>query len=545
MAQHGSGSDVEMVVDKSSSNVTSGNKNKNNNNRESITSSLSSILTKFHAGYFRISLSLGGQALLWKTLHDADSDRNRSTLRHVVCTLPSPAFLALWYLSLSVLLLLSLLYLLRCMFFFKMVKAEFTHPVGVNYLFAPWISWLLLLQSAPSVAPKTATYLVLWWVFAAPVVALDVKIYGQWFTKGKRFLSAVANPTSQMSVIGNLVGARAAARMGWKESAVGLFSLGMVHYFVLFVTLYQRLSGENRLPVLLRPVFFLFFAAPSVASLAWESIVGSFDTASKMLFFLSLFLFASLICRPALFKRSMRRFNVAWWAYSFPITILALVSADYAQEVKGTLSDILMLLLLALSVLVSLALTFFTFLNSKMLLPDNDPIASLLISLPSVRLSTPSRTSLWSLLASPSNPRSAPCNVILKSFISAMQNLRSRATFTILSTLEITDHLDVNTMTVFHLVSNKMKRLNLENKGKCKSTRPRVTDVDGMNTTTTNRRCSSDQGGLTLFAHGADEDEVILGVGVAAECDDTTVEEGGVKTTTKVVEESAVLDKGS
>ncbi|XP_061350695.1 S-type anion channel SLAH1-like [Gastrolobium bilobum] len=260
-----------------------------------------------------------------------------------------------------------------------MVKAEFLHHVGVNYLFAPWISWLLLLQSAPFVAPKTATYLVLWWVFAVPVVVLDVKIYGQWFTKGKRFLSTVANPTSQLSVIGNLVGAQAAAHMGWKESAVCLFSLGMVHYLVLFVTLYQRLSGGDRLPVLLRPVFFLFFAAPGFASLAWESIVGTFDTASKMLFFLSLFLFMSLVCRPTLFKRSMRRFNVAWWAYSFPVTVLALASTDYAQEVKGTISHILMLLLLVLSCLISLALTVFTLLNSKMLLPDNDPIASLLI----------------------------------------------------------------------------------------------------------------------------------------------------------------------
>ncbi|CAK9186485.1 unnamed protein product, partial [Ilex paraguariensis] len=56
-----------------------------------------------------------------------------------------------------------------------------------------------------------------------------------------------------------------------------------------------RLSGGDRLPEMLRPVFFLFFAAPSIASLAWNSIAGTFDTASKMLFFLSLFLFASLV----------------------------------------------------------------------------------------------------------------------------------------------------------------------------------------------------------------------------------------------------------
>ncbi|CAK7326074.1 unnamed protein product [Dovyalis caffra] len=271
-----------------------------------------------------------------------------------------------------------------------MVEAEFWHRVGVNYLFVPWISWLLLLQSAPFLAPKTVSYLVLWWVFAVPIVALDVKIYGQWFTKGKRFLPTFANPTSQLSVIGNLVGAQAAANMGWKESAVFLFSLGMVHYLVLFVTLYQRLHGGDRLPAMLRPVFFLFFAAPSMASLAWESINGAFDTASKMLFFLSLFLFTSLdktvqlvkICRPNLFKRSMRRFNVAWWAYSFPLTVLALASRDYAEEVKGGIANALMLLLSGLSVLVSLGLAVFTVFKTKMLLPDNDPISSLLNQLP-------------------------------------------------------------------------------------------------------------------------------------------------------------------
>jgi tellurite resistance protein TehA-like permease len=270
------------------------NNTTNHNNSHKSTSLIVTILKKFHAGYFRISLSFGGQALLWKTLI-IEPTKDTSTSRHVLHTLPSSVFIVLWSLSLFILTLLSILYLLRCLYFFKMVKSEFLHHVGVNYLFAPSISWLLLLQSSPFIAPKTITYLILWWLFAVPMVVLDVKIYGQWFTKGKRFLTTAANPTSQLTVIGNLVGTQAAAQMGWKESAVCMFSLGMVHYLVLFVTLYQRLSGGDRLPVLLRPVFFLFFAAPGVASLAWESIVGDFDTFSKMLFFLSLFLFMSLV----------------------------------------------------------------------------------------------------------------------------------------------------------------------------------------------------------------------------------------------------------
>ncbi|XP_031372026.1 S-type anion channel SLAH1-like isoform X2 [Punica granatum] len=306
-----------------------------------------SILTRLHAGYFRISLSLASQALLLKML-----------------TQPAAAQV-----------LLSALYALRCCFHFQLVRAEFFHHVGVNYLFAPWISWLVLLLSSPTaISEIKAPYLALWWAFAIPVVLLDVKIYGQWFTTEKRFLSMVANPTSLISVIGNLVGSRAASRVGWKESAVCLFSLGMAHYLVLFVTLYQRLSGGDRLPAMLRPVFFLFFAAPSMASLAWNSISGTFDTGSKMLFFLSLFLFASLACRPALFKKSMRKFNVAWWAYSFPLTFLALASAEYAQEVKGTMASVLMLVLSALSFLVFLGLMLLTVLNTHRILREDDPI---------------------------------------------------------------------------------------------------------------------------------------------------------------------------
>ncbi|PIN04396.1 hypothetical protein CDL12_23067 [Handroanthus impetiginosus] len=336
------------------------------------------ILTRIHAGYFRITLSLGWQALLWKILLQPSQD-SRITFqvpKLFYCTILT----ILWSFSLIVLILLSVLYSLKCIFWFNMIKQEFMHPVGVNYLFAPWISWLLILESAPFVTPKHASFVILWWIFAVPVMILDVKIYGQWFTKGKRFLTAVANPASQLSVIGNLVGARAAAKMGWREVSVFLFSLGMVHYLVLFVTLYQRLSGGDRLPAMLRPVFFLFFAAPSGASLAWYSISGSFDTPSKMLFFLSLFLFASLICRPALFKKAMKRFNIAWWAYSYPITLLALASIRYAQVVKGGIPHAITLLLSALSVLVLLGLLLFTASNPKLLLSDDDPI--LFVNLP-------------------------------------------------------------------------------------------------------------------------------------------------------------------
>ncbi|XP_052311060.1 S-type anion channel SLAH4 [Populus trichocarpa] len=120
--------------------------------------------------------------------------------------------------------------------------------------------------------------------------------------------------------------------MGWKECC-----------FLVFTwhgPLLGAVSGGGRLPAMSRPVFFLFIAAPSRESLAWESINGAFDTASKMLFFLTLFLLTSL-------------------------SLLALASRDYAEEVKGRIANAIMLLLSGLAILASLSLSVLTVLNSK------------------------------------------------------------------------------------------------------------------------------------------------------------------------------------
>ncbi|KAK8496675.1 hypothetical protein V6N12_063935 [Hibiscus sabdariffa] len=353
----------QVVIEASISSI--GRPEKNNN---APTPLCSDVLTRIHAGYFRISISLGSQALLWKVLTQPNgvSPDGFSGLPSTVC-------LWLWCLAVLTHISLSFVYVLRCYFHFGLVKAEFLNHIGVNYLYAPWISWLILLQSAPVLLPITSlVYPILCWTFIVPLVMLDIKIYGQWFTTEKRFLSVMANPTSQISVIGNLVATWAAAEMGWKESAVCMWSLGMVHYLVLFVTLYQRLSGRNSLPTILRPTFFLFFAAPSMASLAWNSITGAFDYTSKMLFFFSMFLFVSLVCRPFLFKKSMKKFNVAWWAYSFPVTFIALAAVQYAGEVKSHVATLLMLGLSTISVLVFLGLTLLTAANMYWLWRDTD-----------------------------------------------------------------------------------------------------------------------------------------------------------------------------
>jgi tellurite resistance protein TehA-like permease len=79
------------------------------------------------------------------------------------------------------------------------------------------------------------------------------------------------------------------------------------------------------------------------------------------------------VSRPALFKRAMRRLSVAWWAYSFPLSVLALASTEYAQEVRHPAANGLKLVLTVLSVTITLALMLFTALHTADLLLHDDP----------------------------------------------------------------------------------------------------------------------------------------------------------------------------
>jgi tellurite resistance protein TehA-like permease len=235
-------------------------------------------------------LGLSSQAILWKTL----------------ATAPPTAFLnispvvsrVLWYAALALTGLVSFIYLLKVVFYFEAVRREFYHPIRANFFFAPWIACLFLVQGSPW--RVELMHHALWYALMAPISILELKIYGQWMSGGQRRLSKVANPSNHLSIVGNFVGALLGAKMGLREGPAFFFAVGLAHYMVLFVTLYQRLPTNMTLPKELHPVFFLFVAAPSVASMAWAKINGHFDDGARIAYFIALFLYMSLVrTRPS------------------------------------------------------------------------------------------------------------------------------------------------------------------------------------------------------------------------------------------------------
>ncbi|CAL4895103.1 unnamed protein product [Urochloa decumbens] len=284
------------------------------------------FLLRFPISAFGMCLGVSSQAMLWKTLQSEPATAFLRVSPHVNH--------ALWWASVALMAVVSSTYLLKVVFYFEAVRREFHHPIRVNFFFAPWIACLFLVKGLPH--PVWTIHHVVWYVLMAPILALDLKVYGQWMSGGDRRLSKVASPTNHLAVVGNFVGALLGARMGLREAPLFFFAVGLAHYVVLFVTLYQRLPTNVQLPKELHPVFFLFVAAPSVASMAWARLCGEFNHGAKIAYFISLFLYMSLVVRINFFRGV--RFSLAWWAYTFPMTSAAIATTLYASAVTNVLT---------------------------------------------------------------------------------------------------------------------------------------------------------------------------------------------------------------
>ncbi|XP_058096105.1 S-type anion channel SLAH2-like isoform X2 [Magnolia sinica] len=325
------------------------------------------FLLRFPMSSFGICLGFNSQAILWKTLAISPATR----FLHISPTIN----LVLWCISVVVMAIISSIYSLKLVFYFEAVRREYHHPIRVNFFFAPWIAFLLLALGVPPVVTENLPA-TLWYVLMAPILFLELKIYGQWMLGGQRRLSKVANPSNHLSIVGNFVGALLGTSLGLKEGPIFFFAVGLAHYTVLFVTLYQRLPTNETLPKELHPVFFFFVAAPSVASMSWATIQGGFDYGARIAYFIALFLYVSLAVRVNFFRGF--RFSLAWWAYTFPMTAASIATIKYSNAVKNPLTQSLSIVLSAISTLTVTALLVSTIVHAfvlRNLFPNDITIA--------------------------------------------------------------------------------------------------------------------------------------------------------------------------
>ncbi|XP_024518750.1 guard cell S-type anion channel SLAC1 [Selaginella moellendorffii] len=325
------------------------------------------FLLRFPINSFGIVLGLGSQTILWKKLSLMPSMR----FLHI----PLHINFVLWCVALCAYTLISLTYVCKCIFYFEAVRREFYHPVRINFFFAPWVCGMFLTLGVPPTI-AASIHPAAWLVFMSPLVVLELKIYGQWLSGGERRLSKVANPATHVSIVGNFVGSLLGATVEWKELATFFWAVGIAHYVVVFVTLYQRLPTNELLTRDMHPVYFLFLAVPSTASVAWEKITSDFGYVSKLVFFLGLFLLFSLVVRVSIFRGF--KFSLTWWAYTFPLTAVAIASIHYAVREPGLFTQGLATVISFVAVTVVFLLFVFTLVHAfvwRTLFPNDIAIA--------------------------------------------------------------------------------------------------------------------------------------------------------------------------
>ncbi|GAQ79206.1 C4-dicarboxylate transporter [Klebsormidium nitens] len=291
------------------------------------------FLLRFRVTAFGMNLGIGSQTVLWQQLTTLPATR----FLHI----PSGIPLGIWCAGVVLLPITSVTYLLKFLIWPQAVRLEF-RPIRTNFLIAPWWAALLLCLGAPGeitdriYGPGKTIHWGVALGFTIPLLAWEILLYSRWIYACEGRLGATATAATQIAYVGNFASALAFAGAGWRDPALFMFSFGILHWVVVFTTVYMRPSESQRLPPPLGPLYLLFISPPAMAATAWSKIQGPghFDSLSKGFAFIALGLFVVLATRAHLVLRIT--FSLAWWAFVFPLSTTAVAFFYYADSVTNS-----------------------------------------------------------------------------------------------------------------------------------------------------------------------------------------------------------------
>ncbi|ABI56624.1 SLAC1 anion channel family protein [Alkalilimnicola ehrlichii MLHE-1] len=253
-------------------------------------------------------------------------------------------------------LFLSAAYSLKFIRYREAVKAEFHHPVKMNFF--PAISISLVLVAMLLQPHVTWLAGLLWLGGAALHITFTLVVMGIWI--GQRpFQIAHINPAWFIPVVGNVLMPLAGVPLGFVELSWFFFSVGVVFWLVLMTLMFYRFIFHDPLPERLLPTLAILLAPPAVGFLAWTHLNGGeINAMGRILYYTGAFIFLLLVLRARGFGRLP--FFLSWWAYSFPVAAFAIATVTMAGMVPSTFLAIAGALLVLLTTVLVIALVVMT-----------------------------------------------------------------------------------------------------------------------------------------------------------------------------------------
>jgi tellurite resistance protein len=292
-------------------------------------------LQHFPISWFATVMGLAGFTIAWH--------RAEATL-----TLPlhlSPYLLGI---TIAVFAVLALLYASKLLRYGAAVKAEFAHPIKLNFF--PTISIGMILMSIALLPYQMDISFVLWSIGSALHLLFTLYVLSAWLHH-THFEIHHINPAWFIPIVGNILVPIAGVRHASPEIAWFFFSIGLLFWLVLLTIIIYRTVFHQPLPAKLLPTLFILIAPPAVGFISWLQLNGSVDAFGRILYYAAIFLTLMLLTQAGRFVRL--QFFLSWWAYSFPMAAITIATLLMYQQTQLAFFKGLSLLLLALlSVLI-------------------------------------------------------------------------------------------------------------------------------------------------------------------------------------------------
>jgi len=308
----------------------------------SMISTNCSRLKNFSISFLAVVLGLIGFAL---ALQKAES----------ILSLPFHVYSYFLYFTMGVFLVVLVIYILKLIKYPREVKKEFFHPVKINFF--PIIAKVFLILSIIFLSINMDISRYAWFVGTVLQFVFSIVILSMWIRNSK-FEFKHLSPAWFIPIVGNVMVPIAGVAHGFVELSWFFFSVGLVMWITLFIIVFNRIIFHDPIPDKLVPTFFILFAPPAIAFIAYVKMTGSLDSFARILYYISLFLLMLIFAQFKMFSKI--KFYLSWWAYSFPMAAITIATLLMYHETGFLFFRVTSVILLTILSVVIIYLTIRT-----------------------------------------------------------------------------------------------------------------------------------------------------------------------------------------
>ncbi|MEA3423489.1 MAG: SLAC1 anion channel family protein, partial [Bacillota bacterium] len=216
---------------------------------------------------------------------------------------------------------ISLIYLLKLIKYPHEVVGDFENPVKLSFF--PAISISILLLSIAFLGIDMMTSKVLWIVGTIIHALFTYKVISIWMMHPKFEIKHI-NPAWFIPVVGNILIPVAGVQHYNPEISWFFYSIGLIFWIVLFTIFMYRIIFFHPLPEKLLPTLAILISPAAIGFIAYVKLTHQIDSFARILYYFALFLTTFIFTQYKMLSKI--KFYLSWWAYSFPISAMAIAT---------------------------------------------------------------------------------------------------------------------------------------------------------------------------------------------------------------------------